>query len=135
MVRMSSRTRAAAAAFSSNSSSGHCYNAAASPWALPAPSQPAAVTATACRTGQQQRQPQPPPDDAVAWLVEDDAAAFGAGDTHRKAFASACITLTLGVLGRCAAVLQGLSGERGARVWHTPERVHSSRSGDRSSFG
>lgn len=48
----------------------------------------------------QQQQPQRPHDAEVAWLVEDDAAAFGARDTHWKAFASACITLTLGVLGR-----------------------------------
>jgi hypothetical protein len=34
-------------------------------------------------------------------VIEEDAAAYGARDTARKACFSACITLTLGVLGRC----------------------------------
>lgn len=36
----------------------------------------------------------------VSFVVEDDAEAWGARDTNRKAYISACITLTLGVLGR-----------------------------------
>lgn len=37
----------------------------------------------------------------VSFLVEEDAAAYGAKDTKRRAYFSACMTLTLGVLGRC----------------------------------
>lgn len=36
----------------------------------------------------------------VSFILEDDAASWGARDTERRAFFSACITLTLGVLGR-----------------------------------
>lgn len=36
----------------------------------------------------------------VSFVVEEDDAAFGAHDTKRRAFFSACITLTLGVMGR-----------------------------------
>jgi hypothetical protein len=39
----------------------------------------------------------------VSFLVEEDAAAYGAKDTKRRAYFSACMTLTLGVLGRCVA--------------------------------
>jgi hypothetical protein len=36
----------------------------------------------------------------VSFVVEEDDAAFGAHDTKLRAFFSACITLTLGVMGR-----------------------------------
>eukprot|EP00878_Enallax_costatus_P003116 GHUV01003315.1.p1 GENE.GHUV01003315.1~~GHUV01003315.1.p1 ORF type:complete len:487 (+),score=112.67 GHUV01003315.1:283-1743(+) len=38
-------------------------------------------------------------DTEVSFVVEDDAEAWGAGDSTQKAYRSACITLTLGVLG------------------------------------
>lgn len=44
----------------------------------------------------------------VSFVVEDDAATWGAGDTSRKAYLSACITLTLGVLGRSAAAVTAI---------------------------
>ncbi|WIA15022.1 hypothetical protein OEZ85_001723 [Tetradesmus obliquus] len=38
-------------------------------------------------------------DTQVSFVVEDDEDTWGSGDTERRAFFSACITLTLGVLG------------------------------------
>lgn len=38
-------------------------------------------------------------DTEVSFLVEEDASAYGAKDTKRRAYFSACMTLTLGVLG------------------------------------
>jgi hypothetical protein len=45
----------------------------------------------------------------VSFLVEEDASAYGAKDTKRRAYFSACMTLTLGVLGRCVADQAGTS--------------------------
>jgi hypothetical protein len=46
------------------------------------------------------------PSHQVSFVVEDDEDTWGLGDTERRAFFSACITLTLGVLGRCASLQQ-----------------------------